>query len=260
MLFDYLRHRIIGTPVEPLAVTLRNMKLRRKSRKHPEISEALLEATFFEEIFREFVTDGTNCVDAGAHLGAVLSIFTRLSPSGRHVAFEPTPYKARWLRKRFPRAEVRETALLDHACERQFYHFSQSSAYSGLQVQKTTNARTDNSQVLSVRCETLDDAVGNRHIGFMKIDVEGAELLALKGADRILNEFRPPMLFECTKSGLDAFGHHAADAHAMLVGHDYDIYMPRPKRLRQRPLDAVAFERAMVYPFQAWNFLAIPRA
>jgi hypothetical protein len=43
----------------------------------------------------------------------MVSLLMKLAPDGRHMAVEPTPEKARWLRKKFPEVEVRAEALDD---------------------------------------------------------------------------------------------------------------------------------------------------
>jgi FkbM family methyltransferase len=42
-----------------------------------------------------------------------------------------------------------------------------------------------------VPCVRLDDALGNEHVSFIKMDIEGAELQALEGARRVIARDRP---------------------------------------------------------------------
>jgi hypothetical protein len=113
MLREYIRHRLIGTPLDPIASSLRHALTKWQNRATPEIHDALFEDDFLKAIVRREVRDGTNCVDVGGHLGAMTALFLELSPSGRHICVEPTPYKARWLRKRYPSVEVVEAALAE---------------------------------------------------------------------------------------------------------------------------------------------------
>jgi hypothetical protein len=57
--------------------------------------------------------------------------------------------------------------------------------------------RRQEAEGLKFQCDIvrLDDVIDAR-ISFLKIDVDGAELLVLRGAQRILRESRPPILFE----------------------------------------------------------------
>lgn len=71
----------------------------------------------------------------------------------------------------------------------------------------------------------LDDELGRAGaVTAIKIDVEGAELNVLRGAERILAEQHPHILFEVYPIGLDCFGATAAELFDYLSGHGYDLY------------------------------------
>ncbi|MFI5457592.1 MAG: FkbM family methyltransferase [Isosphaerales bacterium] len=56
-----------------------------------------------------------------------------------------------------------------------------------------------------------------RRIGFLKIDVEGAEFHVLRGARRVLGESQPIVLFECAREGLTNFGLTASQFFSLLT-------------------------------------------
>ena len=91
---------LIGTPLGDLAQRVSRGRQRRALARDPKLAEVAEEERHLDAFVREHVRDGANCVDAGCHLGSVLSTFRRLSPTGRHVAFEPTPRKAALLRRK----------------------------------------------------------------------------------------------------------------------------------------------------------------
>ena len=68
--------------------------------------------------FAFVLREDSNCIDVGANRGVILAEMCRVAPGGRHIAFEPTPIKARWLRKKFPEVQVEEVAVSDVAGER----------------------------------------------------------------------------------------------------------------------------------------------
>lgn len=45
----------------------------------------------------------------------------------------------------------------------------------------------------TVPCESLDNILGNKRITFIKMDIEGSELEALKGAEKIIREQKPKL-------------------------------------------------------------------
>jgi hypothetical protein len=48
----------------------------------------------------------------------------------------------------------------------------------------------DENSALQVECDTLDSILANNKVDVMKIDIEGAEVLALKGATNTLKKLR----------------------------------------------------------------------
>jgi FkbM family methyltransferase len=198
-----------------------------------------------------------NCIDAGCHLGSVLNEMVRLAPQGRHIGVEPLPYKAAWLRRKFPMAEIHEVALGAEDSTVEFFYNPGRSGVSGLRSR--LDGVTDR---LTVRCRRLDDLVPtDRRIGFLKMDLEGAEYEAFRGMRRLLAESRPVVLFECTKTGLDPFGRSASEVFALLEREArYRVYLIRDWLAGGPPLDEPGFAAAMIYPFRAFNFVAAPAA
>ncbi len=70
-------------------------------------------------------------------------------------------------------------------------------------------------QAVDVR--TLDDLLAGTEVDCVKLDIEGAEGLALLGADSVLRESRPLMLCEINPAGLQNVSAMSVDAFLMLV-------------------------------------------
>jgi hypothetical protein len=73
------------------------------------------------------------CVDAGAHIGSSVAKLVRHCPHGHHLAIEPVPTKAAWLRKRYPQVEVHQFALGDEPGRHEFFENHRRSGFSGVQ-------------------------------------------------------------------------------------------------------------------------------
>lgn len=170
---------------------------------------------------RELRAD-SDCLDVGAHAGSVLREIVRLAPRGRHVAWEPLPAFAAGLRAEFPGVEVREAALADAAGERELTHVIDEPGWSGLAARPTPGGGP--TEALTVRCERLDDVLPDGvRPRFVKIDVEGAEALVLRGARRTLELHRPLIAFEHGRGSAEYHGTAPEDVHGLLSALGYEI-------------------------------------
>jgi hypothetical protein len=57
----------------------------------------------------------------------------------------------------------------------------------------------------------------------LKCDVEGAELLVLQGAERLLSEYSPTLLLSVHPPALPSYGHSVADVRQFLESHGYSV-------------------------------------
>jgi FkbM family methyltransferase len=255
--YEQLASAIVGTSLQRGADLLREARHAVTVRREPGLRDVLLEGRRTHELMKRTIANGMNCVDVGCHLGVMLHEMVKLSPLGRHHAFEPVPYKAEWLRKKFPSVGVHEMALSDHSGKAEFFLHSDTSSLSALRQ----SAENPNPERTSVPVRRLDDVLSDSHrVDFLKIDAMGAEHLVLRGAERILEASRPVVLFECTEAILRAFELRAEQPFNYLVNdHRYDLFSLRGYVKNEAPLDLERFVAAMVFPFEAFNFVAIAR-
>ena len=252
---EYISSSLIGTPLQKPAAAIRSLRHLPRRWKHPELRDIFLEDKCAELVLRRAITPEMNCIDIGCHLGSVLDQIVKLAPRGTHTAIEPLPYKAAWLKRKFPAVEIHQVALGEKEGVVDFFYRPSRSGYSGLGKHGSGDAT-----VISVECKLLDDIVpADRRIGFMKVDVEGGEYAVFRGARRILTENRPIMLFECTASGLKTFGYSNTQVFSCLVEESrYHIFTMQDWLSGSGPLNLEQFQSSMVYPFKAFNFVAAP--
>jgi FkbM family methyltransferase len=252
---ERLRHEVIDTPLEPIFAGARRAATWLTILEHPELETVYLsEPPAIQALLEKIVKNGMCCVDVGAHIGSFTAALRRLSPSGKHIAIEPTPYKAAWLRSKYPDVEVVECAVSAEEGRATFYYQASASGLSGL-----CSLKRDDESSFDVQIRRLDDIVpASRLIGFVKIDVEGAELDVFRGASRILERDKPTILFECTIDGLARYKQTPADMFGFLKSRGYRLYTPVDRLHNLAPLDESSFDRATRYPFRAFNFLALP--
>jgi FkbM family methyltransferase len=155
---------------------------------------------------RRHVTDGMAAVDIGANLGWFTAHMAVLVGAyGSVDAFEPRSDLMALLNKTI--AENRLSNVTTH----NFALGAQNSRGQVIWSVHDVNPGGTNlvspdfaapgitAQAVAVR--TLDSCISH-HVDFVKIDVEGAELLVFKGAERILATDRPLILVEINPSNL----------------------------------------------------------
>jgi hypothetical protein len=122
-------------------------------------------------------------------------------------------------------------------------------------------ASPDDVVELSVDCEMLDNLVEpSRRYAYVKIDVEGAELLVLKGARKLIARDSPVVLFESSYDGAPRLGLNREDLFNFFVNElGYQVFLLKDFLEKRPALDLAGFQKAAVYPFQAFNFLALPK-
>lgn len=136
----------------------------------------------------DFVPRGGTAVDVGAWYGPWTARLLRRAD--RVVSVEPTPPLARQLRDSFPTVEVVEAAVSDHAGTASL-HVPDGGAIVGT----SSLEQPGQGDAVEVRRITLD-SLGLTDVRFVKIDIEGHELPALRGAAQTIGRDRPALLIE----------------------------------------------------------------
>lgn len=173
----------------------------------------------------QFLQPGMVTIDVGAHHGFyTLLMAHRVGPKGRVIAIEPSPRERRrlkwhvWL-NRCRQVRVEPYALADYEGVTDFF-LRQNSGSNSLAA-----SRLPFIAKVTVRVTTLDTIVIKhklKQIDLIKIDVEGAELLVLKGANLIFNLYsRPVIISEFNKRNTFAFGYESVEIYDFLKTHDF---------------------------------------
>lgn len=148
------------------------------------------------DFVRATVRSGDAVVDLGAHIGAYTLRLARLVGASGHVtAVEACGAHVEWLRKSVAVNQVEAWTDVVHAAATNLRgsawlrHPSEGSsrAHSWLAERESGEGEP----VATIR---VDDVMTGAQ--FIKVDVEGAEGLALRGARRVLEASRPTLLVE----------------------------------------------------------------
>jgi FkbM family methyltransferase len=194
-----------------------------------------------------------NAIDVGANEGETLEMIVGVAPAGRHIAYEPIPELHAALVTSFPDVDVRNAACSDEAGTTEFHLVTGAPAYSGLRQRKDLPASAGEVRKIPVRLDRLDDALPEGYApSLIKIDVEGAELLVMRGAAATLERHRPFVIFEHGIGGADLYGSKPGELFDVLDGARLRIFDLEG----DGPYSRDQFEAVFTEPI--WNFLAAP--
>src|SRR5207248_10245206 len=160
---------------------------------HPRLLTAEPSEPHVHAWIRQCVSAGQVFFDVGAHYGWMSLIAAhRVGPTGRVISFEPAPPLVDILRyhkrvNRLKQMEVVVSAVSDRDCQSvPFLLMNDGLSVGNSLVAHKLEGRTTES---AVRTETLDSYCSRNNCwpDVLKIDVEGAELLVLRGAAEVLS-------------------------------------------------------------------------
>jgi len=161
-----------------------------------------------KKIVKQCLKDDSNCIDIGCYKGEILDLFLSHSPYGMHWAFEPIPSLYSQLVRKYKNnrnCSILNYALNDQAGIATFNYVVTNPSYSGL-LKRDYDRPFEKDEHIQVKTELLDNLIlENIPIHLIKIDVEGAELLVLNGARKLITRNLPIVIFE---HGLGASNHY----------------------------------------------------
>lgn len=187
------------------------------------------------------VKRGMTVLDAGANVGYFTTIFAGLvGDGGTVIALEPVSDTRRKLKAAVSRnkleniVEIVALAVSSGVGEVQVSYPIASTNMGGVHISPIGAASHEICEV--VKTSTIDRIVSGRPVHFIKIDIEGAEGLALKGAEQTIVKNRPLMMVEFNVDFLQSVsGVSPAELHAKIlnwgyepfgIGHDGDLIAP----------------------------------
>ncbi|MFV0260520.1 MAG: FkbM family methyltransferase [Acidimicrobiales bacterium] len=192
---------------------------------------------------------GTAFVDVGAHIGSVIGEALRHAP-GPAIAFEAVPAKADHLKRHYPGITVHNVALLDRDGELDFFVDNARSGYSSLASRPGDVTR------ITVKGARMDAILDRNDIDVMKIDVEGAELGVLRGAEGVIGCNRPVVMFESGPGS--EFGYTKEAIWRWFDNHEYQVWVPDRITRAARATTLEVFIDGHEYPRRTTNYFAIP--
>jgi FkbM family methyltransferase len=248
--------RLIGRPI--------NMKVfdGMTFRAYPDSTEAGRFMYFgslydYEEMrfMERYLGRGDGFIDGGAHEGSFTLLAGKLvGPTGRVEAFEPSPIFVKRLRNNVMANRLSNVVIhtLAISSEPGVLPFALKGNASHL-VMKGHEIHASANKQIEVGVVRLDDKLPQRPWALGKLDVEGAELRALMGAEKLVQAGNPPAwIIELMDGCQSRFGQSVMQVREWLQDHRYDVllYEPGPDVLIPAPHPL---------PYPRYNVLAVSR-
>ncbi|MBO4707467.1 MAG: FkbM family methyltransferase [Elusimicrobiaceae bacterium] len=160
---------------------------------HPEFS--IYDQYFPRDIIK--LSDKEVFIDCGAYTGDSINKFLKFSKDKykKIVAFEPDLDNVKKLRgNKFKNCEVIQAAVWDKEGEAEFYHYSTDALSAKLSNTQSLAGETRKEfSKYKVNLKVIDNISVCKDASFIKMDIEGAELPALKGAVNIIKTNKPKL-------------------------------------------------------------------
>jgi FkbM family methyltransferase len=163
-------------------------------------------------MLRRYLHPGDTVLDVGANWGLMTSrLADRVGPDGRVVAFEPNPGHLPELQRvaqRLPNVTVHPVALSDEPGTLELHVpispprrlLGERRVHAMATIAPPSHRPSTAYATVPTAVRRLDDMVDEglvpADVDFLKCDVEGHELAALRGAERLLRSARPTALIE----------------------------------------------------------------
>jgi len=174
-------------------------------------------------IMEAVVRPGDLAIDAGANIGAyTLRLAQLVGSAGSVVAIEPAQQAAERLRENVDLNRLDHVTVVAAAIGARR---GEASMTTDGDVSNTLTVSPGTTDVTSVPVVTLD-SLAERPPSFVKLDVEGYEHEALKGAGEMLTH-RPVLQIELTEHLLARMGTSSAEIRSQLQNAGYRTGYPR---------------------------------
>lgn len=183
--------------------------------------------------YLRLIKNGETVLDIGANTGYYTMLFSNIVGRRGHVhAFEPVAPTFDGLIKRYKAEGIYSNVTLNRliVCRNDGEEWNihlpgHDNGQASLVVHKAGSwARSDGWKSFTCETTSIDRYVYEMKPGrvdFVKIDVEGAELLVLEGARRTLASQKPKILFEFYYEWTRDFGYAAVDIIGLLTSLGY---------------------------------------
>lgn len=192
---------------------------------------------FETQLIQEHLKPNDVALDIGAHIGYYMCM---MAQRAKHVyAFEPNPLNHSYLRintSGFQNVTVVNVGLGDKVDTRTLYLSMVNSGDDTLYPESLEGRLT-----IKVRMDALDYMDFHLYPTFVKMDIQGGELLALRGMEQLIDDQEAmTMAIEYYPAGLVCSGVQPDELLGWLRGHEFSIQEIDENSKSLRSIDGLA--------------------
>jgi len=172
--------------------------------------------------------EGDVFVDVGANIGCYSMVAAKLvGKTGSVHSFEPVTkvfgkLQQNILLNKLDNITANKKAVFESSGNIELYVSSNENAG----MSSIFHHDTESGEIEKTEAVSLDDYFADpdiQKISMIKIDIEGAELFALKGMKTILDKFRPVIIMEVSEAVIKNSGIEGKESLEFLKSHNYEI-------------------------------------
>ena len=206
------------------------------------------------QLIQSHVRPGDTAIDVGANLGYYTLLLARgVGPQGRVIAFEPDPDNFSLLERNVSangygdRVKCVQAALSDHEGTLRLFRAPDPGDH---RIYDSHDGRP----FLEVPVTTLDSVCAGGGVDLIKMDIQGAEGLALRGMAGVIEASDSLTLFtEFWPHGLRLAGRQPTDYLADLVDAGFDLDLIDGSADALQPFSIERFKREFDAPGDHWS-------
>jgi len=209
-----------------------------------------------KQVIKMVCKPDSSCIDVGCHKGEILDCIKMAAPNGSHYGFEPIPELFERLNAKYKNTNciVRQLAISNKKGKALFNYVISNPSYSGFKKRRYDRSNEKDCDI-TVNTDILDHIIPQTlKIDFIKIDVEGAELLVLEGAERLIRNNKPVIVFEYGIGGSDFYEPNPDRIFLLLRNYGLSISL-LDRWLKKLP--ALTLEEFKTEYYQKLNFFFI---
>jgi FkbM family methyltransferase len=201
-------------------------------------------------LFLSVLKPGDTFIDIGAHIGYFSMLAAaKVGPEGEVFAFEPSPGNYRHLVEHvalngFANVIPMHLALGDHEHVAALHLNADNDGGHALWdvgVHRDNHKTRANPVAHPTFVTRLDHVLRGRpmaSVRAIKLDVEGSEVLALRGAAETIARHRVPFIVaEVNRQGLESLGTSETELRNMMKGFGYEVWLLQEAEPELQPLD-----------------------